>query len=83
LVAFERYKHNKRGGEVDMGLKWVDSLDIAIELNDKFPDVDPMHVNFVDLRNWVLELDEFDDDPEHSGERILEAIQMAWIEEKE
>jgi FeS assembly protein IscX len=66
-----------------MGLKWVDSLDIAIELDDKFPDVDPMHVNFVDLRNWVMELDEFDDDPEHSGERILEAIQMAWIEEKE
>jgi FeS assembly protein IscX len=66
-----------------MGLKWVDSLDIAIELNDKFPDVDPMHVNFVDLRNWVLELEEFDDEPEHSGERILEAIQMAWIEEKE
>jgi FeS assembly protein IscX len=66
-----------------MGLKWVDSLDIAIELDEKFPDVDPMHVNFVDLRNWVMELDEFDDDPEHSGERILEAIQMAWIEEKE
>jgi len=66
-----------------MGLKWVDSLDIAIELDDKFPDVDPVHVNFVDLRNWVLELEEFDDDPEHSGERILEAIQMAWIEEKE
>lgn len=66
-----------------MGLKWVDSLDIAIELDEKFPDVDPMQVNFVDLRNWVLELDEFDDDPEHSGERILEAIQMAWIEEKE
>ena len=42
-----------------MGLKWVDSLDIAIELNDKFPDVDPMHVNFVDLRNRVLELDDF------------------------
>ena len=66
-----------------MGLKWVDSLDIAIELDEKFPDVDPMHVNFVDLRNWVMELDEFDDDPEHSGERILEAIQLAWIEEKE
>lgn len=66
-----------------MGLKWVDSLDIAIELDDKFPDVDPMHVNFVDLRNLVLELEEFDDDPGHSGERILEAIQMAWIEEKE
>jgi FeS assembly protein IscX len=80
-----------RPGEIDykniegwlMGLKWVDSLDIAIELNDKFPDVDPIHVNFVDLRNWVLALDEFDDDPEHSGERILEAIQMAWIEEKD
>ena len=66
-----------------MGLKWVDSLDIAIELDEKLPEVDPMHVNFVDLRNWVLELDEFDDDPEHSGERILEAIQMAWIEEKD
>ena len=66
-----------------MGLKWIDSLDIAIELNDKFPDIDPMHVNFVDLRNWVMELDEFDDDPEHSGERILEAIQMHWIEERE
>ena len=66
-----------------MGLKWVDSLDIAIELDDKFPEVDPMQVNFVDLRNRVLELDEFDDDPEHSGERILEAIQMAWIEEKD
>ena len=66
-----------------MGLKWVDSLDIAIELNEKFPDIDPMHVNFVDLRNWVMDLNDFDDDPEHSGERILEAIQMAWIEEKD
>ena len=66
-----------------MSLKWVDSLDIAIELNEKFPDIDPMHVNFVDLRNWVMALDDFDDDPEHSGERILEAIQMAWIEEKD
>lgn len=66
-----------------MGLKWVDSLDIAIELNEKYPETDPMRVNFVDLRKWVLELDGFDDDPEHSGERILEAIQMAWIEEKD
>jgi FeS assembly protein IscX len=66
-----------------MGLKWVDSLDIAIELDEKFPDVDPHYVNFVDLRNWVLALDDFDDEPAHSGERILEAIQLAWIEEKE
>jgi FeS assembly protein IscX len=66
-----------------MSLKWTDSLEIAIALDEAHPDVDPMHVNFVDLRNWVLALEEFDDDPEHSGERILEAIQMAWIEERE
>ena len=66
-----------------MTLKWVDSLDIAIELDETHPDVDPRYVNFVDLRQWVMALDEFDDDPEHSGERILEAIQQAWIEEKE
>jgi FeS assembly protein IscX len=66
-----------------MALKWVDSLDIAIELDEAHPDVDPRYVNFVDLHQWVMELNDFDDDPEHSGERILEAIQMAWIEEKE
>lgn len=66
-----------------MALKWVDSLDIAIELDEKFPDIDPKTVNFVDLRQWVLDLDDFDDDPGHSGERILEAIQLAWMEEKE
>jgi FeS assembly protein IscX len=66
-----------------MTLKWVDTLDIAIELDEAHPDVDPRYVNFVDLRQWVMALDDFDDDPEHSGERILEAIQQAWIEEKE
>jgi len=66
-----------------LSLKWTDSLDIAIELDEKYPHVDPLHVNFMDLRQWVLGLDEFDDDPEHSGEKILEAIQMAWIEERE
>ena len=66
-----------------MSLKWTDSLELAIELDEAHPDVDPLKVNFVDLRNWVLGLDEFDDDPEHSGEKILEAIQMAWIEERE
>ncbi|MFZ0469846.1 MAG: Fe-S cluster assembly protein IscX [Thiogranum sp.] len=65
-----------------MGLKWVDSLDIAIELDEAHPDVDPTQVRFTELREWVLALDEFDDDPEHSGEKILEAIQMAWIEER-
>ena len=66
-----------------MSLKWTDTLDIAIELDEKYPDTDPLHVNFVDLRNWIMALDGFDDDPEHCGERILEAIQMAWIEERE
>ncbi len=66
-----------------MILKWVDSLEIAIELDEAHPDVDPKFVNFVDLRQWVIDLEGFDDDPEHSGERILEAIQLAWIEEKQ
>ncbi len=66
-----------------MILKWVDSLEIAIELDETFPDVDPKFVNFVDLRQWVIDLEDFDDNPEHSGERILEAIQLAWIGEKE
>lgn len=63
-------------------MKWTDILDIAIALDEAHPDVDPQRVNFVDLRNWVMALDEFDDDPGHSGEKILEAIQAAWIEEK-
>jgi FeS assembly protein IscX len=66
-----------------MGLKWTDSLDIAIELDEAYPDTDPKFVNFLDLHNWVKSLPDFDDDPEHTGERILEAIQMAWIEERE
>jgi FeS assembly protein IscX len=66
-----------------MTLKWTDSLEIAIALDEAHPEVDPNHVNFVDLRKWVLELEEFDDDPQHSGEKILEAIQMAWIEERD
>lgn len=66
-----------------MGLKWTDTLDIAIELDDNHPDVDPKLIRFTDLHSWVCELEEFDDEPERSGEKILEAIQMAWIEERE
>lgn len=66
-----------------MGLKWTDSLEIAIALDEAHPELDPVQVNFVDLRDWVIALEEFDDDPAHSGERILEAIQAAWIEERE
>ena len=65
-----------------MSLRWTDTAEIAIELDDSHPDVDPRYINFVDLHHWVLELPSFDDDPEHSGEKILEAIQMAWIEER-
>ena len=64
-------------------LRWTDVQEIAIELAEKHPDVDPMTVRFTDLHNWVLELDDFDDDPKHSGEKILEAIQQAWIGEYE
>jgi FeS assembly protein IscX len=62
-------------------MKWTDTREIAIALLEKFPEQDPKVVNFVDLRNWILALDGFDDDPKRSGEKILEAIQMMWIEE--
>ena len=63
------------------GLKWIDSREIAIQLAEAHPDVDPNSVRFTDLFNWVRALPGFDDDPKHSGEKILEAIQMAWIDE--
>jgi FeS assembly protein IscX len=66
-----------------MSLKWIDTLEIAIALDETHPDVDPQYVRFTDLHDWVCELADFDDDPQHSGEKILEAIQMAWIEEKD
>ena len=62
-------------------MKWTDSLEIAIALAEKFPDTDPKTLRFTDLHKRVLELDGFSDDPNRSGEKILEAIQMAWIEE--
>ena len=66
-----------------MSLKWTDTLDIAIELTEAHPDVDPQYLRFTDLHRWVLDLPDFDDAPEHSNERILEAIQMAWIAESQ
>ncbi len=66
-----------------MQLKWTDSLDVAIELDEAHPDVDPTRIRFTDLREWVMALDAFEDDPEHCGEKILEAIQLAWIEERD
>ncbi|KLV05991.1 hypothetical protein ABT56_10745 [Photobacterium aquae] len=64
-----------------MSLKWIDSRELAIELAERHPEVDPVTVRFTDLRDWILAIDGFDDDPEHCSERVLEAVQMCWIEE--
>lgn len=66
-----------------MGLKWSDTLDIAIELEEKFPDVDVQWIRFTDLHDWVCQLTDFEDDPAGSNEKILEAIQMAWLDERD
>lgn len=64
-----------------MSLKWTDTLDIALALIDEHPDQDPTQVRFTDLYEWVLDLEEFDDDPDRCGEKVLEAIQQTWIDE--
>lgn len=66
-----------------MSLKWLDIQDLAFELAEAHPEVDPISVRFTDLMAWILALEEFDDDPKHCSERILEAVQQAWIEELE
>ena len=65
-----------------MSLKWTDSLDIAIQLDEKFPDIDPQTIRYTDLHRWISELDDFNDDAKKSNELILEAKLMLWIEEK-
>ena len=62
-------------------MKWTDTRDIAIALTEAHPDVDPLQVRFTDLHAWVCSLPGFNDDPNRSGEKILEAIQMLWIDE--
>ncbi|MEQ9106867.1 MAG: Fe-S cluster assembly protein IscX [Limnobacter sp.] len=64
-------------------MKWTDTLDIALELIEAHPDVDPQYIRFTDLHKWVCALPGFNDDPEKSNEKILEAIQMTWIEEQD
>ncbi|KOR28311.1 hypothetical protein TI04_11295 [Achromatium sp. WMS2] len=66
-----------------MNLKWTDTQELAQALDDAHPEVDPRYVNFVDLRDWILALPSFADKPERSGESILEAVQLSWIEERE
>lgn len=62
-------------------MKWTDSLDIAIELAERHPEVDPTALNFVDLMRWTMELPGFEENESHCGEKKLEAIQQAWIDE--
>ncbi|MBL8468475.1 MULTISPECIES: Fe-S cluster assembly protein IscX [Methyloversatilis] len=62
-------------------MKWTDSREIAIALTEARPDVDPQYVRFTDLMEWVMALPGFDDDQSRCGEKILEAIQLAWIDE--
>ena len=62
-------------------MKWIDVNDIAIDLMEKFPEVDPRYILFTDLHKWVTELENFEDEQNKSNEKILEAIQMTWIEE--
>lgn len=64
-------------------MKWTDTLTIAESLYDKYPEIDPKTIRFTDLMEWVMALDGFNDEPQHCGEKILEAIQLAWIEEAE
>lgn len=63
-------------------MKWSDTIDIAIALEEKFPNEDNINLRFTDLHKWICSLDEFEDDPNKSNEKILEAIQMAWIDER-
>jgi len=64
-----------------MGLTWDDSEEIALQLMEAHPDVNPLAVRFTELHQWVTEINDFDDDPKASSEGKLEAIQMAWLEE--
>ena len=66
-----------------MGIKWTDVNEIAILLEEKYPSIDNINLRFTDLHSWVTKLDGFDDDPNSSNEKILEAIQMAWIDERD
>lgn len=63
-------------------MKWSDTIDIAIALEERFPDKDNLNLRFTDLHQWICSLDDFEDDPNKSNEKILEAIQMAWIDER-
>ncbi|HET8539317.1 MAG TPA: Fe-S cluster assembly protein IscX [Anaeromyxobacter sp.] len=64
-------------------MRWTDVREIAIALADRYPEVDPLTVRFTDLHRWIRELPGFSDDPSRSNEKILEAIQMTWLDERD
>jgi len=63
-------------------ITWTDSLEIAISLEETHPDIDPITINFVELRELVMALEDFNEGNTNCGEKVLEAIQMCWIDEK-
>jgi FeS assembly protein IscX len=64
-------------------VRWTDVREVAIALAERYPEVDPLSVRFTDLHRWVCELPGFEDDPERSNEKVLEAIQMTWLDERD
>ena len=66
-----------------MSIKWTDTIEIAILLEEKYPEKDNVNLRFTDLHDWIINLEGFDDSPNNSNEKILESIQMAWIEERD
>ena len=82
MVEIPKYTINM-AKEGHQQMKWIDVRDIAIALTEKYPDIDPRTVRFVDLHNYVVDLEGFDDDHSRGGEKVLEAIQAAWIDEAE
>jgi FeS assembly protein IscX len=67
----------------DPRIEWTDVREIAIRLLEIHPDVDPLTIRFTDLHRWVTALPEFEGDPKRSNEQVLEAIQMAWVDERD
>lgn len=63
-------------------MRWTNTIDIAIALEERYPDVDNINLRYTDLHRWICELPDFKDEPQKSNEKILEAIQMAWIDER-
>ncbi|HGJ5876476.1 MAG TPA: Fe-S cluster assembly protein IscX [Arsenophonus sp.] len=64
-----------------MSLKWTDSRTIAEALYDKYPNIDPQTVRFTDMHQWIYQLDGFNDNPQASNEKLLEAILLIWLDE--